>query len=453
MSRQRTTGRRVLAASLVLLGAAGIFLRWSGARRDGTARSPAAPEPAQAAPAPPSAPPAAALEHDILDAAQESAGIDWASPEAPSQLPELPPAEKPKEDPSDPHAFLLRRTREGYGSLRVEVVDAVGAAASRAKVEIHRAAICGVEPSTRSHQRVGGNVALFEDLAPGDWHVVAEFNGQVHVETLVEPDRETRVLVRTDAGLTLAGKVRHPAGARLQDLCVTAVSEIGCGTVQIDVAADGTFRMDGLCTGPWRCHAGSRGWGQEHQGWGGGALSPADPVPFANSRSVLVTRSRDDLELVVRRAASLSGRFVGSNISPHFGVAINRASQHRYALRCDHEGFTVAGLDPGPYMLVGTNAEGWGVLDGIQVDEESALTDLEVAIEPAAFIKMSLPSELARTSVRMNGVLLPDELTMDGLLVTREVPAGQLEVEMRLEGAREVKTIEALAGQTVTLAF
>jgi hypothetical protein len=257
------------------------------------------------------------------------------------------------------------------------------------------------------------------------------------------------VVARLDAGLVIGGRVLTAEGEGVQTI-IHLISEAGCGVLTTHTAADGSFWFGGLCRGPWRCHAGPKGW--VHRSDYGWSSAPGDSMPLANSAPVLVTESREDVELVLCRSASMTGRCIGLQTDSRAGSAINRDSKHRYALRFDGEAFAATGLDPGTYMIVATDRKGWGLLDDLVIGAGGALADLEVRLEPEVRLSVSLPSEEARTSLLFDGVLLPPE-HIGGRLRTMSAPAGRLDLEMRLGGSRQVRTIEAVAGQTVEVIF
>ena len=184
-------------------------------------------------------------------------------------------------------------------------------------------------------------------------------------------------------------------------------------------------------------------------------------MPIANSAPVLVTESREDVELVVSRAASLSGRFVGLNdrerpASRHapklVGLAINRDTQHRYALTFKDDAFFARGLDPGSYMIVAGSYVDWGVLDWILLEEEQAVADLRIDAAPAAQISVSLRSDHGRVGVLLNEVRIL-EVPMQGGTGIQFVPAGHLEVQASFDGASQAQLIDAVGGQTFELTF
>lgn len=449
--------RLALATAVALLAAAWLCLRGPAAERPGGAASPALPS-SNGHPAAPG---------ELLDAGSDRSP-EAAAEEATLQGPERRPEDvQPQDDRQD---FGSRAPREELGTLRVEVVDHEGAPVPGVSISIHRDAFCTQSGSFAPDGSIEGSadgdgVEVFRDLAAGAWHVVAtgrgkaiswrgkEPCGQTHVETQVKPDGESRLLVRLDPGLVIAGKVIYPDDARYRGMCVTALSEAGCGSREAEVAVDGSFRMEGLCKGPWRCHAGIRNVGRHHLGNTG-----TTDVPIANSAPVLVMESREDVELVLRRPASLSGRLVGLHDrerrgAPQLvGVAINRDTQHRYGLAFEDDVFFARGLDPGSYMIVAGTFFDWGVLDWILVEEESAVRELRIDAVPAARLSVSFRSDHGRVEVLLNEVRILDA-DVQQFTAIRFVPAGHLEVHASFDGSSQTEVIDAIGGQTFELSF
>ena len=353
------------------------------------------------------------------------------------------------------------------GSLRVEVVAPGGSPMSHADVFIHRAEFCVPDPfgsREQSGRADDQGVKTFDNLAAGPWHVVARTRmtqthlvpgprtGQVHVETTVRAGKQTRVVVRLDEGIVIAGRVILPDDGTFEGIGVSALSEIGCGIREMTVEADGSFRMEGLCHGPWWCYASTGGSGGGLRSWGGTTWASIEEIRLSGSAPIVVTESREDVELVLRKSGSISGRIEGMGDGRWRGVAINRESGHRYAMRLDEGSFSAIGLDPGTYMVLAAGEEAWAVLDGVRVEEGSAVSGLEIPVKPAARLSVSSPSDEARTSVFLNGVLLPTE-KVAGFPRMLSVPQGELNVEVHFAGLVQAQSLVAVAGETLELLF
>ncbi len=367
--------------------------------------------------------------------------------------------EEPPQD-CEPGIRLMPPPEE-RGSLLVQLVDPEGEPVTGASISLHRPDFCDpwdseTRGAARGGKTDGDGRALINRLAGGAWHVVAtstgtgiswrgkQPRGQAHVATNVKPEGQSSATVVLDVGFVIAGRVTWKG--RPREISVIARSEIGCEGRACRVEADGTFRIDGLCRGPWRCWASAMPFPMEH--WAG----PSPPI--ANSAPVRVTESREDVELTLPAPSTLTGRMPGMDLEHAGGIAANLDTGHRYELRFEDEEFWATGLDPGTYMVIAHDAQGWAVQDGIQVEEGSAVTDIEIAAEPEARVTLPASAVAGRTSFFLNGVRLPEGVVeWTSGRKSYSVPPRHLDVELRLDGRRHSWTVDAISGQTLVLDF
>jgi carboxypeptidase family protein len=287
-----------------------------------------------------------------------------------------------------------------------------------------------------SQQTDGSGRAVFHHVQPGGWWVGPDAGDDVApVAHFVNvPDvGESSLEILEEPGLFLRGRVLTPAGAQSGEMTVVATHETIGGEVRANVGADGTFVLGPVAAGPHRVRALPKG-------------------EFLAPEPVLAMPNGDDITIQLLPAAAIAGRVVDATTGKDAfaDVVCSRAGDDAPTLATVDGGFRLGGLPSGTYTLAATASDERATLvRGLRVDAGDTITDVRVALEPAARARIRYRGGPAHASVslRIDDAIVAIRGLTEGVELECVVPAGRLDV--RLSGdQRELarRTIDARAG-------
>ncbi len=317
-------------------------------------------------------------------------------------------------------------------------------------------------PSQRSaHTDAEGRYRV-DGLEPDRYTVQAKAEGRGEAQARLEigelgevGETHLDLVLKEGRGVTVAGRVVDEDGGPVPGAEVRlAAGDRRNGSMQLGGASlpDGSFRLTGVAAGTYRLTAG-----------GPGLL---DPEP---DRQVQVAGAPvEGIELRVARSAGLTvtGRLLGLTPEEARWVRVDAWQGFGRSLPGAVEapdGYRVAGLDPGPWVVGAAHADGRHVESTIELTAETPQAVLDLEFPGAGFTLSGHAAadgrplagalvELAPSAPQVDAGRRQTRAGLDGRFVLRDLPAGRYRLFVLDEGSGVGTGLEVALDEDRTVA-